>query len=233
VAITPPGNGARRTPRRLWAATAAGGVALLLIAAATTAMTSDRPTPRDFGVTSMPAAHVAPTARPSRSPNAHAASPHASRTVSAPIPPAAPAVVTIPVLGVQALVQPVGTSNGELDVPSDPTQLGWWAGSARVGANKGTVVLDGHVDSAAAGPGALFLLQDLHASDQIVVATDTGQRHTYLVTGRRVYLKANGLPPEIFATNGPPRLVLITCGGPFDPTTDTYLDNIVVFANPT
>jgi Sortase domain len=234
VVITPPGNGARRTPpSTVWATTAAGGVALLLIAAATTAMSGDRPRPRDFGVTSLSAARVPPTSGPPRSRNARAASPRASRTVSAPIPPAAPTVVTIPVLGVQALVQPVGTSNAELDVPPDPAQVGWWTGSARVGATKGTVVIDGHVDSAATGPGALFRLQDLHASDQIVIATTIGQRQTYLVTGRRVYVKANGLPPELFTTTGPHRLVLITCGGPFDPTTGGYLDNVVVFAAPT
>lgn len=54
-----------------------------------------------------------------------------------------------------------------------------------------------------------------------------------MVTGRRVHVKANGLPPELFTTTGAPRLVLITCGGPFDLATRTYLDNIVVFATPT
>lgn len=147
--------------------------------------------------------------------------------------PAAPAVVMIPALGVHAPVQPVGTYNAELGVPTDPAQLGWWTGSARVGAANGTVVIDGHVDSAATGPGALFRLQDLHASDRIVIATTTGQRQTYSVTGRRVYIKASGLPPQLFTTNGPARLVLITCGGPFDPTTGSYLDNIVLFATPT
>jgi hypothetical protein len=47
-----------------------------------------------------------------------------------------------------------------------------------------------------------------------------------------VYVKADGLPPELFSAGGAPRLVLITCGGPFDPTTGSYLDNIVVFAAP-
>jgi hypothetical protein len=150
----------------------------------------------------------------------------------APAAPAAPAEVAIPVLGVEAVVQPVGTSNAQLGVPTDPAQLGWWTGSAWVGATTGTVVIDGHVDSAATGPGALFRLGDLHASDRIVVATTTGERQNYLVTGRRVYIKADGLPAGLFSTNGPPRLVLITCGGPFDRTTGSYLDNIVVFATP-
>jgi hypothetical protein len=40
------------------------------------------------------------------------------------------------------------------------------------------------------------------------------------------------LPPEVFAAGGPPRLVLITCGGAFDRSTRHYADNVVVFADP-
>jgi hypothetical protein len=47
-----------------------------------------------------------------------------------------------------------------------------------------------------------------------------------------VYPKATGLPPAIFARDGPQQLVLITCGGPFDPSTGNYEDNIAAFATP-
>jgi hypothetical protein len=40
------------------------------------------------------------------------------------------------------------------------------------------------------------------------------------------------LPPEVFAVGGPPRLVLITCGGAFDRRTRNYADNVVVVAEP-
>jgi hypothetical protein len=41
------------------------------------------------------------------------------------------------------------------------------------------------------------------------------------------------LPPSLFDTAGPPRLALVTCGGPFDSATGHYLDNIIVWAVPT
>jgi len=201
------------------------------------AIRDHRPTLRDFGATSVPAStsaaptSAAPTSAASTS-AAASSSTAASTRPTAPIRAPAPAELTIPVLGVDAVVRPVTSSNGELGVPTDPAQVGWWTGSARVGAPHGTIVIDGHVDSAATGPGAFFRLGDLHAADRIVVATTTGQRLTYSVTGRRVYVKANGLPPDLFATDGPPRLVLITCGGPFDRTARSYLNNIVVFATP-
>jgi hypothetical protein len=39
-------------------------------------------------------------------------------------------------------------------------------------------------------------------------------------------------PAEAFDRIGRARLVLITCGGPFDPSTGNYRDNIVAYAVP-
>jgi Sortase domain len=122
--------------------------------------------------------------------------------------------------------------NGVLGVPVDPQRLGWWADGAPVGAGTGTVAVDGHVDSAAAGPGALFHLTSLRPGAVVLVTTTSGQTYRFAVTARRSYLKTRGLPADLFRTDGPPRLVLITCGGPFDATSHSYLDNVVVFATP-
>ena len=47
----------------------------------------------------------------------------------------------------------------------------------------------------------------------------------------RTYGK-DDLPASIFARSGRERLVLVTCGGPFDSRTHHYSDNIVVYAVP-
>jgi Sortase domain len=222
----------QRNPARLITAGALAATGLVLLFAAVTM--HGRSMPRDFGITSAPPMLAAttvgpPLARPIATPRGRP-----SRQSSATLrQPAAPSEVTISKLGVQAVVQPVLNSNGQLDVPTDPARLGWWTGSALIGATSGTVVLDGHVDSAGTGPGALFRLTSLQATDRITITTAAGQRQDYQVIGRRVYVKAKGLPPDLFTPTGPPRLTLITCGGPFDPTTLSYLDNIVIFAIPT
>jgi hypothetical protein len=146
--------------------------------------------------------------------------------------PEPPTALAIPALRVQATVVPVDSSGEILGVPADPAQVGWWTGSAPPSAASGSVVIDGHVDSATTGPGALFQLADLHIADLLIITTTTGDRRNYAVTGRRTYLKTNGLPPDLFATTGQPRLVLITCGGSFDRSTGSYSHNIVVFATP-
>lgn len=160
-----------------------------------------------------------------------------SATTTAPAPqgdntlPGEPIRLTIPTEGVQAAVVPVESHAGVLVVPDDIHQVGWWTGSALAGATAGTTVLDGHVDSAAAGPGALFRLQELHQGDPVQVDTAT-RRIRYTVTGRQIISKTGPLPAQLFSATGLARLVLISCGGPFDRVTRSYRDNIVIIAVP-
>jgi hypothetical protein len=144
---------------------------------------------------------------------------------------AVPIRLRISALGVQAPVTAVRAStDGALAVPGDPREVGWWAGGATPGDPHGTVVLDGHVDTARFGVGALFRLADLAPGAEVVVTTSAGDAR-YRVIARRVYAKA-ALPPQVFSTSGSPRLVLVTCGGPFDARTRHYSDNVAVFATP-
>lgn len=118
-----------------------------------------------------------------------------------------------------------------LTVPDDPGHVGWWVGSVLAGSTEGSVVLDGHVDSAVSGPGALFRLQNLAAGD--LVEVDTATRHIfYTVIGRRVLPKSSPLTNDLFSATGPGRLVVITCGGPFDRRTRSYQDNVAIVAAP-
>jgi hypothetical protein len=154
----------------------------------------------------------------------------------APVPAASPALGTVPVSvtlpGATAPVVPVATGpDGGLVVPDPPTTVGWWSPGALAGASTGTTVLAGHVDSAAAGLGTFAVLRDLGVGERVVLAGADGRTVAYRVTARRELGKA-ALPADLFATDGPPRLVLVTCGGRFDPATRHYTDNVIVYAEP-
>jgi Sortase domain len=143
-----------------------------------------------------------------------------------------PVLLAMPAYGVQADVVPILSSPGSLSVPANPRQVGWWIASALAGSARGSTVVDGHVDSASAGIGALSVVSRLRAGDLITVRTDTAGTIRYRVYARHSYPKDTGLPSTLFTSSGPAHLVLITCGGPFDATARSYLDNIVVFAAP-
>jgi len=142
-----------------------------------------------------------------------------------------PRHLALPSLQVDAPIVPVGLQpDGDLTVPGDPHLLGWWQASARPGDRQGTIVIDGHVDTAADGPGALFSLRQLRPGDPVVLSTNHGSWH-YLIVALRSYPKVN-LPAEVFASTGQLRLIIITCGGAFNHTTRQYADNIVAYGLP-
>jgi hypothetical protein len=143
--------------------------------------------------------------------------------------PASPSRVLVPHLSVDAPVDPAGVlPGGELDVPADGERLGWWIGSAAPGADRGAVLIAGHVDTVDDGPGALYALERLPMGSRVEVRT--GDREvTYRVVARRSYAKSR-LPADLFRAGGPPRLALVTCGGAF--RDGSYDRNVVVYAEP-
>jgi hypothetical protein len=119
-----------------------------------------------------------------------------------------------------------------LVIPADPLVVGWWTGGSMPGDAFGPIVVAGHVDSASRGLGVLAALPGLRPG-QIVSLTARGHAARYRVTSSRlvpqVSLVADG---GLFRKDGAAQLVLITCGGPFDPVSRHYADNYVVIAEP-
>jgi sortase (surface protein transpeptidase) len=130
-------------------------------------------------------------------------------------------------------VSPAGVDigKGELAAPSDIRRTGWWRDGATPGAESGSVLIAGHVDSAKLGAGAFFRLREARPGDRVQVITADGATATYRVVSVRRYLKRR-LPPDIYSLRGEPRLVLVTCGGPFDRSSGQYKDNVVLTAVP-
>jgi predicted outer membrane protein/sortase (surface protein transpeptidase) len=146
-----------------------------------------------------------------------------------------PMVIALPSVDVTALVVPVGVSHGNLQVPDNATQVGWWVSSAVAGAKTGSVIIDGHVDTEHGGLGALYRMGigDLRVGDRIMLTTMFDRQVSYRIYAQDLYAKAAGLPADVLSQSREPRLVLITCGGPFDFTSRNYEDNVVVYARPT
>lgn len=135
--------------------------------------------------------------------------------------------------GVTAPVVPAGVrDDGSLVVPEDPDVVGWWTGGAQAGDAFGSVVVAGHVDSAEFGLGVMVGLTKARKGQVVTLqAGDRTQRYR-ISSSRRVKRADLADDARIFATDGPHRLVLITCGGRFDPVAHRYEDNVIVEAVP-
>ncbi len=135
--------------------------------------------------------------------------------------------------GSGAPVVPVGLHpDGALVVPDDVRTVGWWTGGSKVGERFGSVVVAGHVDSATGGVGVFAQLKRL-VPGQVVELSADGIRVRYrIVSATRVPQARLSEDAGIFRVDGEPQLVLITCGGAYDPVRHRYQDNLVVRATP-
>jgi sortase (surface protein transpeptidase) len=91
-------------------------------------------------------------------------------------------------------------------------------------------VIAGHVDAREQGLGVLAPLRDAAVGAEIVVTNADGTATRWRVVSRELISKQTLPLDRLFTRTGPPRLTLITCGGPFLPEYRSYRDNVVVVA---
>jgi hypothetical protein len=127
-------------------------------------------------------------------------------------------------------VDSVGVAaNGQLAVPDDVNRAGWWRGSSRLGESFGSVVIAAHVDSFSQGRGPIAELLSAGEGDRLRVSGG-GLDQTFTVDAVVSVPRAHlGERSRLFSVRGPLRLVLVTCGGPYDPQ-HGYRDNVVITA---
>ena len=116
---------------------------------------------------------------------------------------------------------------GNLAIPSDVRDVGWWDGGPAPG-QAGTAVLASH----RAEGGAFWNLPSLRAGDAIETTSADGRIIAWTVTRVQQLLKAD-LPDSLWNDRGPPTLALVTCGGVFNHSIGHYDDNVIVWAVPT
>ena len=145
-----------------------------------------------------------------------------------------PVRLRIPGLKLDAAVDAVGidAKTGEFAVPPSVDRVGWYRFGPGLSAEAGSIVVAGHVDSAAEGKGAFFRLGSLEQGDTVTLTGRDGTERRFEVVARERYRKTAIPLDKYFARDGEPRLTLITCGGPFDAKTRHYRDNVVVTALP-
>ncbi|MFD4525873.1 class F sortase [Streptomyces sp. NPDC058470] len=148
----------------------------------------------------------------------------------APLPYSVAERVRIPAIRVDAPVMPVGLDlDGWVDAPppDDPNLAGWFTGAVSPG-EKGTAVLDGHVDNMR-GPAVFYGLGALEKGNRIEVQRKDGKTAVFEIYGIEVFEKSNFPGDRVYGSKGAPELRVITCGGGFSKQ-HGYDGNVVVFA---
>jgi hypothetical protein len=213
------------TPR-YWYLASAAVLVLLIAAGVDLAVVSGRhsrhaalPSPH------APATTVAPSLPPTSTP--------APASSTARVPRLHADTVQIPVQHVRAPIDVCQIVQGGLEPPTNVHRTCYWAGGAAVGAAQGTTVLTGHINYAGQGTGAFGNLAGLRAGQLVYTAGADGTVTRWRIARVKHRPKTKGVDTAAFAgRSGPRRLYLISCGGAFDATELSYVDNIYVLATP-
>ncbi|UOX89794.1 class F sortase [Amycolatopsis sp. FBCC-B4732] len=141
-----------------------------------------------------------------------------------------PGTVRLPDGATARLVRTELTDTGVLPIPRGLGDAAWWG--AKLGADRGTALLSGHVNwEGQRGP--FDELWRTRAGDEVSIVDARGGRWVYRVD-QVVTLAKEALPQQAqswFNQSGPHRLVLVTCGGDYVGGTEGYDENRLVTAN--
>ncbi len=119
--------------------------------------------------------------------------------------------------------------NGDMEIPP-ADEVGWYGFGPTPG-DVGSSVLAAHI--AFDGQDGVFVnLDKLELGSIITVSYDDGTTADFEAVSKEQYEKEQLPRDSIFARDGDPQLVLITCGGDFNRQVRSYEDNVVIYANP-
>jgi LPXTG-site transpeptidase (sortase) family protein len=149
--------------------------------------------------------------------------------VAAPAQPPVPAemMISIDRLGIEASVVPVGLRrDGSMDIPFDPTVVGWYSLGRRPG-EPGNAVLAGHLDAPGGVRGVFHNLEQLQPGDVVTTRDGSGEKK-FLVSDVRAYPYDAAPMEELFGAGEEKILRLITCHGTWNALEQKYSERLVV-----
>ncbi len=144
-----------------------------------------------------------------------------------------PVRLIIPAIDINAPVEDVGTqANADLATPTqNPWQdVGWYNLGPHPG-ERGSAVIDGHLDRPGGFPAVFWHLRDLHVGDEVLVKNNSGKTLRFQVTRIELYEPQKAPIQDIFGNWGGTYLNLITCAGDWIPSQDQTNLRLVVYTS--
>lgn len=143
-----------------------------------------------------------------------------------------PVRIKVPSIGVDAKVISVGKkADGTMGTPENFKEVAWYSLGAKPG-EAGNAAFAGHVNNALTQAGVFSNLSKVDIGDYITLSDAQGKTLVYVVSAKNEYPADEAPAAEIFRTNGPSKIVLITCEGEWVPAERTFEKRLVVEAVP-
>jgi LPXTG-site transpeptidase (sortase) family protein len=144
-----------------------------------------------------------------------------------------PSRLIIPAIGINAFIEAVGPlSNGDMATPAkNPWEdTGWYDLGPRPG-ERGSAVIDGHLDRPGGYPAVFWRLREMHIGDDVQVLNSDGKTLHFQVTRIALYAPQTAPIQDIFGNKGGTYLNLITCAGDWIPSEHQTTSRLVVYTS--
>jgi sortase (surface protein transpeptidase) len=142
-----------------------------------------------------------------------------------------PVRLVIPSIKIDAFVESLGVlANGDLQTPQENPwdNVGWYQSGAVPG-ERGSAVIDGHLDRPGGYPAVFWQLRQLQVGSAVMVIDAAGRTVRFHVT-RVAYYSPQAAPLQaIFGNGGGSYLNLITCAGDWIPSQQQTTLRLVVY----
>ena len=155
----------------------------------------------------------------------------AALTIATSAGPANPQRLLVPAIGVNAAIEDVGiATNGDLGTPTRApwVDTGWYKNGPRPG-ERGSAVIDGHLDKPGGSPAVFWRLRDLRAGNEVDVVRSDGKTLRFRVTDVEYYQPQDAPIQQIFGNTSGKYLNLITCAGDWIPIQHQTTLRLVVY----
>src|SRR5260221_2990934 len=140
----------------------------------------------------------------------------------------------IPAIGVDAPIESVGVlPNSDLATPTQSpwNDVGWYSGGPRPG-EKGSAVINGHLDRPGGSPAVFWNLRKLHIGDVVTIVDSHGRTLQFHVIRIAFYPPQDAPVQDIFGNKAGRFLNLMTCAGDWIPTQHQTALRLVVYTAP-
>jgi len=157
----------------------------------------------------------------------------ARRMAEDPIPQLIPVRLVVPAIEINASVESVGIrSDSDLATPTQhPWEDAGWYDMGPLPGERGSAVIDGHLDRPGGYPAVFWRLRDIQVGDDVQVIGSAGKAVHFRVT-RIAYYRADQAPlQDIFGNLGGKYLNLITCAGDWIPGQHQTTLRLVVYTS--
>jgi hypothetical protein len=157
----------------------------------------------------------------------------ARRMAAGPIPLLIPVRLVIPAIEINASVESVGIqSDSDLATPTrHPWEDVGWYDLGPFPSERGSAVIDGHLDRPGGYPAVFWRLRDIQVGDDVQVIGSAGKALHFRVTRIAYYPPDQAPLQDIFGNLGGKYLNLITCSGDWIPSQHQTTLRLVVYTS--